>query len=757
MPDLHHALHTHFGFNSFRPGQDEAITNLLDGQHTLVVMPTGSGKSLIYQLAALCLPAQHITLVLSPLIALMKDQVDSLNQRSIPATYINSSLSASEQSNRLHALTQGAYRLVYIAPERLRSVQFRQALHKLTIGLLAVDEAHCISHWGHDFRPDYRRIATAREDMGNPLTVALTATATRLVQDDIVQLLNINDGQRIVTGFNRPNIGFEVLYASDVASRQRLLMKLLTEAGFRHTSPESDTNADASPSTQNGTVRIPGTAIIYTGTRRDAEEVAELATNQTGIRAACYHAGMSNDQRTSIQNKFQKGKLPIVVATNAFGMGIDRPDVRLVIHYALPGSLESYYQEAGRAGRDGRQARAVLIYSPQDRLLQQWFIENNTITSNELQSLYRFLRRPDEPVRGITLDALAMSTGMDVVKARTGLALLERSEVIEHLGDEGAYIQVRVNTCKKQVINDICALAEEYTRHRQALLDQMTDYAESDRCRRRILLDYFSDRSSADADICCDNCTAEQMPPPEPGTDVAAMSRSERAALVILDALKRLKWGIGKKRLSEILKGSQSKTMTDVYRQSTYYGRFAEFSRPAIQDMIEQLVVQGYIKIIGGDLPVLHLTHRGQETLRVRGSIALQLPERNSNDAPRERTSRYAHGSTTAETYALFTQGVLPADIAQQRGLKERTIYSHLASLIGEGKIELGAVVADDVAQQVQAVIDELGDTSRLTPIKERLPDAISFDEIKCVVEDVRRMRSEKTVETTDEHSTDVS
>lgn len=742
MPDLHHALHTHFGFNSFRPGQDEAITNLLDGQHTLVVMPTGSGKSLIYQLAALCLPAQHITLVLSPLIALMKDQVDSLSQRAIPATYINSSLSASEQANRLHAMTQGAYRLVYIAPERLRSVQFRQALHSMTIGLLAVDEAHCISHWGHDFRPDYRRIAAARDDMGNPLTVALTATATRLVQDDIVHLLSINDGQRIITGFNRPNISFEVLYASDVASRQRLLMQLLTEAGFRHTPPATESEANTTDgSAGNGTVRIPGTAIIYTGTRRDAEEVAELVTSQTGIRAACYHAGLSNDQRTSIQNKFQKGKLPIVVATNAFGMGIDRPDVRLVIHYALPGSLESYYQEAGRAGRDSKPARAVLIYSPQDRLLQQWFIENNTITSQELQSLYRFLRRPDEPVRGITLDALAMGTGMDVVKARTGLALLERAEVIEHLGDEGAYIQVRVNTCKKQVIDDMCTMAEEYTRHRQALLDQMTDYAEADRCRRRILLDYFSDQSSADADVCCDNCNAEQMPPPEPCTDVAAMSRSERAALVILDALKRLKWGIGKKRLAEMLKGSHSKTMTDVYKQTTYYGRFAEFPRKGIEDMIEQLVVQGYIKIIGGDLPVLHLTHRGHETLRVRGSIALQLPGGDGDDAPKKRTSRYAHGSTTAETYALFTQGVSPADIAQQRGLKERTIYDHLASLVGEGKIELGAVVTEDVVQQIQAVIDELGDTSRLTPIKERLPDAISFEEIKCVVEDIRHRK----------------
>ncbi len=607
---VQHALHTLFGFTTFRPGQEQAITSLLDGQHTLVVMPTGAGKSLIYQLTAMCLPQPATTIVISPLIALMKDQVDSLNRRDIPATYINSSQSTSEQSRRMHAVLSGDYRLLYISPERLRSIQFQHTLRRLTIGLLVIDEAHCISHWGHDFRPDYRRIAQARADMGNPLTVALTATATTLVQDDIVELLTIPSAQRVVTGFNRPNLSFEVSYASESASKIHLLKTALQDFNT------NDNDATHAPT---------GAAIIYTGTRRDAEEIAAFVSNDMHLRASYYHAGLESDQRTAIQEAFIKGTLPVVVATNAFGMGIDRADVRIVVHYNIPGTLEAYYQEAGRAGRDGKPAQAILLYSPQDRILQQSFIKKNAASFDNLQRLYHALAASKEREVQTTMEYLASMTRLDIAKVRIGLAHLERANIIKQTGDEGTSIHVFLERWDNSAVQTVTASVDAYNRHRQLQLDQITDYAEADSCRRHILLHYFSDHSTAEAERCCDNCLAQQHPPPD-SQDAASLSRSERAALVILDTLKRLKYGIGRKRLAEVLKGSQSKAMTPYYRNHTYYGRFAEFLLRDIEEMIEQLVLMGYLKIVGRDIPVLSLSHQGYVALKARVAIPLSLP-----------------------------------------------------------------------------------------------------------------------------------
>ncbi|HLA87675.1 MAG TPA: RecQ family ATP-dependent DNA helicase, partial [Anaerolineales bacterium] len=298
--NLSSSLHQHFGFDSFRAGQEEAIHSLLNNQHTLAIMPTGAGKSLIYQLAALQL--EGITLVISPLIALMKDQVDALNRKGIPATFINSAMPVTEQKDRLTFISQGKYRLIYVAPERLRSVTFLQSLQNLTLSLLAVDEAHCISEWGHDFRPDYLHIAEARKQLGNPLTVALTATATPKVQNDIVRSLALPEStKRIVTGFNRPNLTLEVKYTADTESKFRALNELLN-------------------------LHPNGATLIYTGTRRDAEEVAEFVRVVCKLKAEHYHAGLPAEDRARIQERFINGTTPVVVATNAFGMGIDRAD-----------------------------------------------------------------------------------------------------------------------------------------------------------------------------------------------------------------------------------------------------------------------------------------------------------------------------------------------------------------------------------------------------------------------------------------------
>jgi ATP-dependent DNA helicase RecQ len=716
MPNLHQTLSRFFGFSDFRPGQEDAIRSLLQGQHTLVVMPTGAGKSLIYQLAAMCLPEPSVTLVLSPLIALMKDQVDSLNQRSIPATFINSTLTASEQSRRLAAAANGTYRLIYVAPERLRSVSFQKTIRQMTIGLFVVDEAHCISHWGHDFRPDYRRIAPAREEMGRPLTAALTATATTLVQRDIAELLAIPDAYHIVTGFNRPNLFFAVHTTSDTESKQASLRDLLSET-------------------------IQGTAIVYTGTRREAEAVAAFITHDIGTPARYYHAGLDSEQRTAIQNDFLSGNLPVVVATNAFGMGIDRPDVRLVVHYNLPGTLEAYYQEAGRAGRDGKPARAVLLYSPQDRLLQQWFIEQNNITAKDMQTIYHALNRSRQSQQvSATLEQLAVAARLDPVKIRLALAHLERAGIIQQEGDEGATIHITLARWNKAAIKATSDEMEEYRVHRQAQLDQMTSYAESNGCRRRMLLHYFSDHGNADAEVCCDNCTAQQTPPP-PQHDVHSRSRSERAALIILDALRRIGWGIGRKRLAELLRGARTKEMTPHYQQNRYYGKFKQYRQAAIEGLIEHLIRGGYLKIVGGDRPVLAMTRQGKTALAARAPIPLQLPDEQPSLARSSSTHQSSRPRTADETLRLFQEGKTPTEIAEERGLVVSTIYGHLATLVGEGRVALADVVDDETVSQIQAVIDQNEETLLLSQLKEQLPDEISYGEIRCVVEDVRRQR----------------
>ena len=707
-PDLQTELKKYFGFSSFRPGQGEAIQSLLSGKHTVAVMPTGSGKSLIFQLAAMHLSG--ITLVISPLIALMKDQVDALNRKEIPATFINSAIPPHEQKQRLTLLEKGEYKLVYVAPERLRNVTFLRTIQKITLSLLAIDEAHCISEWGHDFRPDYLHIANFRSTVGLPLTAALTATATPQVQDDIARLLNLNKPGRVVTGFNRPNLALEVRYTTDPTSRLRALQELLTDLRD-------------------------GATIIYTGTRRDAEEVAEFVRTIGRSKADYYHAGLPAEDRTRVQDAFMAGDLSIVAATNAFGMGIDRPDVCQVIHYSLPGSLEAYYQEAGRAGRDELPARAVLLYTPEDRALQEWFIESSTITEKDLRILFETLRPAGDGQAFITHTELSRLTSMHEVKVRVGLSALERAEAVERLGDDGLLMQVKVHDWKPTEIQAVVEKLKEHQAHRRRQLEAMIAYAESNTCRRRIILKHFGDSGPADAEVCCDNCQAHQSVE-VPAKEVEELSQSERVALIVLDTVRRLGQRVGREKVAQVLMGSHAQDILKFgYNKSVYYGRLAVFKQIEIKRMIDQLCTTGYLKVIGGEYPVLHLTPQGETAIKSKAAISIKIPRKVSPQAMEYKRAERLAGGSLDYTAQLLSEGMSVEQAAAQRKLTPSTIYSHASKLITAGRIRVETIIPEDVRKKVEAAIRQVGSVEYLYPIKQLLPEEISYDVIRCVVE----------------------
>jgi len=388
------ALQRTFGYPDFRKGQVDVVASVVSGRETLGVLPTGGGKSLCYQVPALVLP--RMTVVISPLISLMKDQVDRLERLGVAATFLNSSLASEETADRLRRVQSGGIKLLYVAPERFEAADLGAAIRACGISLLAVDEAHCISEWGHEFRPSFRRIADVAGRLDVPQTMALTATATPVVRADICRQLRLRSPAVIVAGFDRINLQYSVVPCRDEAAKDAAIVRILKT----HDHP----------------------AIVYAPTRAAVERVTRTI-NRGGIRALPYHGGLDDGHRQETQDAFMSGMVDWMVATNAFGMGIDKPNVRLVVHYAMPATLEAYYQEAGRAGRDGQPGRCILLHAPDDRVTHEWFISGTFPDRRLVERTYLRLQAQgmgplQEPMDRASRSALRFLVRVGAVESR---------------------------------------------------------------------------------------------------------------------------------------------------------------------------------------------------------------------------------------------------------------------------------------------------------------------------------------------------
>ena len=558
MSELVPHLQRLFGFAEFRPGQERVVRAAVDGRDTLALMPTGSGKSLTYQLAAMLRPQP--TLVLSPLIALMKDQVDKLPpELAAVSTFVNSSLPPGEAAARVAGLAEGRYRLLYAAPERLRQFQFVEALQAAGIGLVVVDEVHCVSMWGHDFRPDYLFIRRALDALGSPPVLGMTATASPATEREIAAALG-REFDVVRTTVVRPNLRYDVERAESEEERLRTLLASLRAVR-------------GAP------------AIVYARSRRSCESVARVL-RQHGFKALHYHAGLESGERAETQDAFLSGRAQVVVATTAFGMGIDKPDVRLVLLYNLPESLESYVQMVGRGGRDGEPSRTVLLHGRGDARSLERFAVGDVPTRGELVGLLRLLR--ERPVVAHEELAAAVGEGHD---PRVLVGMLEQVGLLQRGYDQGRAFHVEVPPPP----GDAGERIDELLRRSEAValerVRRLVGFAESETCRHAQVAEHFGERLQGSCGA-CDVCS------PPADTTVAASDAQplpEDAGAAIVAAVSSLEWPLGRTGLTAMLLGSVSAPPSA--RRSPSFGLLRSATQSEVRRWLRLLEVSGALEL----------------------------------------------------------------------------------------------------------------------------------------------------------------
>lgn len=760
-----------FGLKAFRPGQREVIDSVLSGEDCLCVMPTGGGKSLCYQLPAIA--GAGLTLVISPLIALMKDQVDQLEALGLRATCINSMLAADEVDRRLEGIAAGEYDLVYVAPERFRSSRFLSALGRAKVGRLAIDEAHCISEWGHDFRPDYARLGDVRRRIGSPATIALTATATQTVRDDIVAQLQLSTPRVYITGFARENLSYEVAAPGSLAQKQAHLIDFLRQT--------------------------PGSGIIYASTRKRCEEVAELVTTETNRSTTVYHAGLDVETRQRAQDDFMTSRSEIVVATTAFGMGIDKPDVRFVVHYNLPGTLEAYYQEAGRAGRDGLPSRCLLLYNAGDRYIQEFFIDTSYPPADVVAQVYNYLRSLDDDPIEQTQDEIKSVLGLQLGTEAVGSCeqVLERAGALRRLDSRQNMAVVRIETQLPTLVDVLPRTAKVRRRVMQALeqlvgprrgedvyfnpqslaervemtptalsrtlrelrdvggfsyvppfrgraiqllqreralkdldidlpalearrqtehdkLRRVLEFARSRQCRQLIVLEYFGDPEAATCGR-CDNCRGSEKAGP------TAKAESSPAAVellrMVLSGVARCSERFGKQVIAQMLCGSASSKMKKLRLESlSTFGLLSELKQTDVLELLDWLINVDYVEQVEHERfrPVLGVTESGKGVLRDAGSCDLDIP------------AKFAAMSTRVSKIARDPN--IPAGPSEQDSstFEESELFSHLqkwrrdqaeTQSVPAYRVITNATITE-LAQRRPTTLDQLAEISGIGPAK---------------------------------------
>jgi ATP-dependent DNA helicase RecQ len=647
----HEALKRYFGFSGFLEGQEEVIAEITTGRDGLVVMPTGGGKSLCYQVPALCFGG--VTLVISPLIALMKDQVDALQNRGIAATMINSTLSWPEQRERLDGMRRGEFKLVYVAPERFRAESFLNALQGVEVSLFAIDEAHCLSQWGHDFRPDYLRLGKALEAIGRPQCVALTATATPVVREDILQVLGLKEPFERVSGFARPNLSLSITAVDN--------------------SQQKDDRIRA-------VVAAHKTGIVYCATRKKVESVSETLASW-GVKCIAYHGGMSDRDRERAQEAFIQRKADVAVATNAFGMGIDRADVRFVVHYEIPGSVEAYYQEAGRAGRDGEAAVCELLFNYADTRTQEFFIEGANPPAAVIRSIYQFLLNEADREYEVHRSLDEIAEGADVknpMGVGSALTVLARGGFIQRFDIPGKRMRgtrlLRPDVLARGLTLDEAAIEEKDRRDREKLRS-MVEMCYSRDCRQQWILGYFGEMEAGvcgTCDMCRDGVSNESRVPDAEEAMVVRKALSGVARMSRRGADGVWEGRFGRGRIVQMLMGSRSQEILAVgLDRLTTYGILKDRGAGFLNALMRSLSDAKLVVTVAGEFPLLTLTPLGERVMRGEAMVPMVWPD---SGVGGKAVSLRDHGFD-AGLYAMLRD--LRQKISKKEGVPPYVVFSN--------------------------------------------------------------------------------